>query len=292
MQKGLFLIILSVCSSLFGIEAEKVEPLPVGNFSVPTVTQIAPLIAFGQLLIGKQALLPQLSGVYAWEDHGYLDTIIPDVIYGIRDDLSIFFATPVNPRSRESSSHSSGIEDIVLQGEYGYYSRSRSDYTLAGTIVANVQFPTGSSRKVPRTGNGSFTYFVGTTFAFLSSNWFAFVSPGANITTTHHHGTKFGNSYLYQWGFARYIKQLSPPGWIFDLMVEFDGTYAVKDRIHRTKNPNSGGNTIFITPSIWLSSKRWIIQWGMGFPIVQDLNGKQDKVKYFTAYTLGAGFQF
>lgn len=277
---------------LLGSEQEKkIEPLPIGNFSVPTATQIAPLISFGQLLVGKKALLPQVMGTYTRSHNGYSNGIAPSVIYGIRDDLSIFFEVPYSLRSKSGSSHSSGIEDIFLQLEYGYYNKSRSDYTLLATIVGNVQFPTGSSMKNPPTGTGSYSYFLGTTYAFLSFNWYAFASTGFNLTTTHH-GTKFGNSYLYQWGFARYIKWLSPCGWIFDLMVEFDGTYSKKDKFQGITDNNSGGNVILITPSIWLSSKRWILQWGMGFPLVQNLNGHQDKLKYSIVYCLGIAIQF
>ncbi len=284
-------IVAILCTSSFLLGNERSEPLPIGNFSVPTVTQIAPLVSFGQLLIGEEALLPQFSGSYTRTHHGYLNTIAPNVIYGIRDDLSAFFVVPFNPRSRTYSSHSSGIEDILLQMEYGYYRTGRKDYTLEATVVANVQFPTGSSTKNPRTGNGSFAYFLGTTFAYLSYNWYAFVSPGVNLTTTRH-GTKFGNSYPYQWGFARYIDQLSPPGWIFDLMVEFDGVYVEKTKIHHTTDRNSGGNSIFVTPSLWLSSNRLIVQCGISLPLLQDLHGKQDKITYSIAYILGSAFQF
>ncbi len=285
------LILAMVCIPCILLGKEKIEPLPIGNFSVPTISQIAPLVSFGQLLVGEKALLPQLSGAYAHGHKGYSDVIAPNVTYGIRDDLVVALFVPFTPKSRLDSSHSSGIEDIPLQFEYGFYSKSQRDYTLQATVVANVQFPTGSSEKNPPTGTGAFSYFLGSTYAYLSFNWYAYVSPGVHVTTTHH-GTKFGNSYLYQWGFARYIKQLSPRGWIFDLMIEFDGTYAKKDKIHGVTDPNSGGNSIFVIPSIWLSSKRWILQWGVGFPIVQNLNGHQDKIQYLIAYNLGIAVQF
>ena len=117
---------------------------------------------------------------------------------------------------------------MLLQLEYGFFDKRSLDYTMQASVVANVQFPTGSSKKNPPTGRGAFGYFLGTTFAYLSYNWYAFISPGVNLTTSRH-GTKQGNSYLYQWGFARYIEQLSPKGWIFDLMIEFDGNYNKKD---------------------------------------------------------------
>ena len=276
---------------LFGHEEEQPGLLPIGNFSVPFLTQIAPLVGFGQTLIGEKALLPQITGNYTKSHHGYTNVVAPNIIYGIRDDLAVSFAVPFNPKSRSDSSHSSGIRDIFLQSEYAYFSKTYSDHTLQGTVLANVQFPTGSSSKNPPNGNGSFSYFAGTTFSFVSYNWYAFASTGANITTKHH-GTKFGNSYLYQCGFARYIKQLSPSGWMFDLMIEFTGTYSKKEKIHRKTDPDSGGNIILVTPSIWLSSKRWIIQWGMDFPLIQNLNGHQDKIRYSFDYNLGIGIQF
>ena len=277
--------------SLFAVLLETVEPLPIGNFSVPLVTQIAPLVSFGQLLIDEKDLLTQLSGFYTRGHNFYEDVIAPNAIYGIRDDLSIFFVAPFSPRSRSGSSHSSGIRDIFLQLEYGYYNKKYLDHTLVGTVVGNVQFPTGSSSKIPPTGTGSYSYFLGTTYSYLSFNWYAFISPGVNLTTTRH-GTKFGNSYLYQWGFARYIEQLSPRGWIFDLMIEFDGTYSEKDKIHGVTDSNSGGNVILITPNIWLSSKRLIFQWGVSFPLLQNLNGHQYKIRYVIDYNLAVGFQF
>ena len=271
--------------------------LSIGNFSVPFLTQIAPLVSFGQTLIGEKAFLPQITGNYYRGHNSYSNIISPNIIYGIRDDLSVSFYVPFNPKSRTDSSHSSGIKDIFLQSEYAFFSKGYSDFTLQATVVANIQFPSGSSTKNPPNGNGSFSYFGGATFSYVSYNWYAFVSSGAHITTKHY-GTKFGNSYLYQWGFARYIKQLSPSGWIFDIMIEFNGTFSEKDQQryshkHRKKtNQNSGGNAIFVTPSIWLSSKRWIIQWGMDFPLVQNLNGHQDKVQYSIDYNFGIGMQF
>jgi hypothetical protein len=284
-------LLLCLPGFLLGHEGEEVDPPPVGNFSVPPVTQVGPLVSFGQLLIGEKALLFQLTGSYVRGHHVYDNGLVPSVVYGILDTFSVFVAAPFSPRSRSGSSHSAGMEDMLLQLEYGFYQRSRSDYTLQATVVGNVQFPTGSSSKNPPTGAGAFSYFVGSTCVYQSSRWYAFVSPGVNMPTAHHR-TKFGNSYLYQWGVARYIRQLSPPGWVFDLLIEFDGTYSKKNKIHGTTDPDSGGNVILITPSIYLSSKRWILQWGVGFPLVQNLNGHQHKIDYSIAYNVGIAAQF
>ncbi len=273
------------------IQDKTVPPPPVGNFSMPSVTQISPLISFGQLLISKNTLFPQLSGSYTQSNHGYTNTIAPNVIYGILDNLSITFFAPFTTKSRSFSSTSSGIDDLSLQLEYGYFSKATLKSSLQATIVGAVYFPTGSSSKNPPTGTGSFSYLLGTTLAYLSSNWYAFLSPGAFLTMSHH-GTKFGNSFLYEWGFARCLNFLSSKKCISNLMIEFDGTYSRKNKIDGITNPNSGGNTLLITPSINLSFKRALLQLGTSFPAIQNLNGHQNKPSYAIAYNLGISFPF
>ena len=96
------------------------------------------------------------------------------MIYGILDELSVALFVPFTPKSRSGSSYSSGIEDMILQFEYGFYSKIQKDYTLQASVVGNMQFPTGSSSKNPPTGTGAFSYLLGATFAYLSFNWYAF----------------------------------------------------------------------------------------------------------------------
>ena len=104
---------------LFGHEEEKAEPLLIGNFSVPLVTQISPLISFGQLLIGEKALLPQVTGAYALGHNSYADVIAPNVTYGIRDDLSVFFSFP--------SLQKAGRTHPILLGSRIFSFRSNTD---------------------------------------------------------------------------------------------------------------------------------------------------------------------
>ncbi|MBS0624493.1 MAG: hypothetical protein JSS32_00395 [Verrucomicrobia bacterium] len=253
--------------------------------------QIAPLVSFGQLLIEEDVLLPQLTGFSSITHHGYQNIAAPNAIYGIRDNLSVYFAVPVNIRSKTYSSRSSGFNDLILQLEYGYVNWAERDSSLQATLVGNIQFPTGSSSKNPPNGAGWFSYFAGTTLSYMTYDWYAFVSPGANLTISHQ-GTKFGNSYLYQFGLARYIEFLSPRGWIFDLMIEIDGTFMERNEVDGAADPDSGGNVILATPSIWLSSDNWFFQWGISVPIFQNLNGTQDSLEYSVDYNLGVAIRF
>lgn len=73
-------------------------------------------------------------------------------------------------------------------------------------------------------------------------------------------------------------------------MVEFDGTYALKNKIRGKLDQNSGGNSIIITPSIWISSEKFILQCGLGYTVYEKNFGKQNRDTYL--FALNAGWTF
>ena len=263
------------------------DPLPIGNFSLPLSQQVGPLVSFGENILGKGEFITYLDADAYIGDDLYSTDAIPSVVYGIRDDLSLFLQVPLAPGNKRDGSHSAGFEDMSLQLEYAFYSGSTEVSSTQATFVANVTFPTGSSKKMPPTGFGSTSFFLGPTINYTTQQWFVFTSSGATLTTSSC-GTQFGDAVLYQFGFARDFR--SPPGWVFAWMVEFDGQYTWKNTIHGKTDPNSGGNVIYVTPSLWMSSKQYILQLGVGYPIVQHLFGHQSKQWLFIDFNFGVTF--
>ncbi len=280
--------LLLISSPIYAERSQEIpKPLPLGNFSLPPSQQPGPLVSFGENILDKG-----LAQLYLFADafignNNYSADIIPSILYGITDQLSFFFNVPFAPRDKDGKHHSSGIEDIFAQFEYAFYTKSNSYSSDQATVVANIFFPTGSSTKNPPTGFGSTSFFIGATFNRMLIDWFFFTSPGA-ILTTQKHETQFGNQLLYQFGVGRYIP--SPTGWIFASMVEFTGQYSWKDKIKGRTDPDSGGNVIYITPSIWISSKKIILQFGAGYPVVQNLFGHQ--TKKFLSLDFNFGYTF
>lgn len=148
----------------------------------------------------------------------------------------------------------------------------------------NMSFPSGSATKQPSTGYGSPSFFGGFTFNRMYNNWFGFTSEGVTLTTVRH-GTKFGNTFLYQFGLGKNIFSQCQ-NIIIDGIFELDGAYNQKSRIDGSIDPDSGGNMINFTPSLWISSPNYIFQLGVGFPVVQQLNGEQLKMHYLVAANL------
>ncbi len=264
------------------------EPPKIGNFIFPESQQPGPLLSFGQNIIDKNETIIYLSpDDFQGHDKHMID-IVPSMVYGITDKFSAFLNVPIAASFKDQQNHSSGFEDIFLQFEYAFYAKATYAYTDQATVVTNVTFPTGSSTVQPPTGFGSPSFFYGVTFERTYVDWFLFTSPGAVLTTSEDN-TKFGDQFLYQAGIGRNIFDIDT-SWLFASMVEVNGIYSEKNKISGVIDPNSGGNTVYVTPSLWISSKNLIFQFGVGFPIIQDLFGSQRTNNYLLALSLGWAF--
>jgi len=285
-HRALKLLLFLLPTLLFakGGGEQPLPPLETGNFSLPVSQEPGPLVSFGENIVdkGEVQLFVMSDGFFG--KNTYSTDIIPGLLWGVTENLSFFFNVPVSPGNKSDHSKSSGLEDVFAQFEYLYYNKVGTASTDQATLVANISFPSGSSSKTPPTGFGSTIFFIGGTYNHTGINWFFFTSPGGVLTTSNHK-TKFGNQFLYQCGLGRNFP--SPAGWIFAWMVEFDGTYAWKNKIHGMKDPNSGGNIIYVTPSLWISSKRLILQFGAGYPVVQHLFGNQPRQFISFDFNLG-----
>jgi hypothetical protein len=260
---------------------EVVEPeklLKVGNLSFPPSQQPSPLVSFGQNLLNKNQVQALFTANEFKVEKGYFINFLSSVLYGLRADLSILFTVPNAIRFRHRDHHSSGYEDLIVQFEYAPYTREYYTFYDQLTLVANVTIPTGSPDKDPPTGFGSNSFFFGGTFSRMHIDWFYFTSYGG-IWSGSSHKTKFGDHYLYQAGLGRRIFNTSE--WLFAALIEMAGLYSFRDKIHGVINRDSGGNLIFLIPSLFISSREnLIVQIGVGFPVHQRLFGHQPQNKY------------
>lgn len=268
-------------------DEKKEEPPPIGNFSLPASQQPYGLFAFGGNVIEKNEVQLFFFADYFKGKKKIIVDLIPSVLFGVTDEWSIFFNFPYAPEFKDGNKKSRGLEDLFIQLEYAFYNKKTASYVDSATILGNITFPTGSVKKNPPTGFGSPSLFLGGTYTRTMVDWFIFTGQGAVLTTADNR-TKIGEQFLYQFGFGRNF--VSPPGWIYAWMVEIDGQYNKKNRIHGKFDPNSGGNTIYVTPSIWISSKDILLQFGVSFPINQNLFGKQNKFDYALNFNFAWSF--
>lgn len=297
-----------------------IEPLAIGNFLLPTTQQPTPLYGFGQNIVDAKDLQVYASPNQLAGHNFTFAEMLFYAIYGFTDYLSILFAIPValnrtvktpiitplepiiplnsigqaaltqkmqlplrsssDPAALLMVYKSTGLEDMVLQLEYAYYVKKTLTSEFQATVVGNMTFPTGSTKKYPETGFGSPSFFFGTTANYESLFWFVYGSVGG-ILTTKKNGLRFGNSFFYQAGVEGIIGTFPEKKWIFAWIFELSGIRVSKDIYMNQINPDSGGHILFAGPSLWMSSKHFELQIGVATPVFQKFNGEQNRISYF-----------
>ena len=258
-------------------------PPSIGNFALPAPQQPGPLISFGQTLIGRNHLQLEADSFGGFPGQGMFQNLNASMIFGITDETSIYFNYPIQSDYSVRLLRLTGLQDATLQLEQAIYTAGTSTYQDQASLVGFVTLPLSEgdpTKKFP-TGYGSPAYFLGATFNRTTVDWLGFVSPGVFLTTASDH-IQLGSQGLYQAGIGRNIWS-ETDRFILMGLLELDGQYTTKDRVLGHSLENTGGNLIGLTPSIWFSTPHLILQLGVGFPIVENLNGKQNKTDYYIA---------
>jgi len=289
------MLVFAVSTSLYAKEEYSawVNQSKQGNFALPTSQQPGPLISFGQNIVDKGDFQLYSFFDYIRGQHKNSKEIIPYLLYGIREDLSLLVGLPIQ-WLQANGNRESGLGDLAFQGEYVVYEKDTFTSTYQVTLVGAITAPTGSVAQVvsrsraAALGFGSPSFFIGVTSNYYATDWLWWISLGG-VLTTQRDGTKFGNEGWYQAGFGRNIigkKDCCIITW----MVEATGFYDQHARIDGILDCNTGGNSITITPSLWFSTRRFIAQFGVGYVAYQHLFGQQQKNRWLVALDVGWKF--
>lgn len=264
------------------------DAVKIGNFALPASQQIAPLFSFGQTLIGKKKLQGYIALEYFKSTRQSFFDVVPYMLYGVTDSCAIMLGLPIAARYRSDNHRTSNVADLFMQVEYALSSKSSATKSSQATIVGYFTLPTGSPDSKPPTGAGVPTLFLGLTANYLAEKWYLFTSYGGVFPIGGQ-----GAQLIYQAGIGRNI--CNPKGWILDWLVELTGSFADSDsmrslsvgrRIYR----NTGGNVVYLAPSLWLSTERCIIQAGIAGVIAQSMSDPSMQNRYCAILNVGWTF--
>jgi len=284
LKNGFFKIVavlwFTVLSPLYAKQQDFLRtPSKEGNFSLRGSQQPGPFFSFGQNVIDAEALQVYLNPFFFKLEGEDLSQAALSIRYGVTDKVGFFATFPYNVDSVRPY-HSSGYGDTSLQGEYAFDAQSDQSHTEQGTIVLGTTIPTGSVRARPALGYGTPTYFAGVTYNQVYTHALWFVSPGLLYIQPHDKLT-LGKQYFYQGGIGAVFVSKAQ-SYIFSGLLELDGQFNERNKQKGHWIGNSGGNLIYLTPSLWYSTNKLILQIGISIPVVQSWNGVQPYVDYFT----------
>lgn len=260
----------------------------IGNLALSSSQQPGPLFGFGQNIIDKNDLQFYFYSDYINAKTSKNADVMPGFLYGIKDNLSVFANIPITLLLSSDCSTKSTLPGASVQVEYAYYTKSNSTSEFQATVLSAISGPNGSMIKQVVSNRQSSTLFVGETCSYISLDWYLYASLGDLISISRKNDSELGNNFLYQFGLGKNI--IYSNDYIYLFLVEILGNKFKQDLLNGEIDENSGGNILFIAPSIWFSSKKLILQFGFSIPVYQHLIGNQSNYKYQLAFNLGWTF--
>lgn len=276
-------------------------PPSIGNFSLSTSQQPGPFFSFGQNIIDKNQFIASNNPSYTYSKSQSISEETPSFLYGINDNASVLFTIPIALSYQTGKKTISGIGDLVVDLEYAFYNYDNKKYSDQATIIFSPTLPTGNlsevskrfypdirvsgfSRKNAPSSFNAVSYFIGSTYARTFTDWYGFLAPGV-LFIEKYKSLQQGTQYYYNIGLGRTIKAVENR-YIFSGLVELNGEFSGRTKLATAAVPNTGGNIIYATPSLWFSTPRMVLQIGLALPINQSWNGDQSNISYYTGALL------
>ncbi len=222
---------------------------------------------------------------------------------------------PAEPPEIFNRGDASGIGDLTLLGQYRFYNNRATRSEAA--LLLGVKAPTGvtdrsNNQGEPfdaefQPGSGSWDGLFGLAYTQRFGPWSLDVSALYVLVTTGIQDTDLGDRVLYNAAISYRLMPGAPalapmklgalpePMWhggpgthqhshqeptaapTLDLVLELNGEWHAKEVQSGVKDPNSGGNTLYLAPGLRFSKDNWSSFVSVGFPIINDLNGIQSE---------------
>jgi hypothetical protein len=203
-----------------------------------------------------------------------------------------------------------GIGDLTLFGQYRFFNQNRTE------VAALFGLKTSTGRTNDRTnqgevfdaefqpGSGSWDPLLGLAWTHHEGKWSYDANVLYTLTTTGTQNTDLGDRFQYNFAVSYRLSSLGSgehpmfhgaeqheegddghhhehghenTGPSLDLVLELNGEWHAEQVTNGISDPNSGGNTIFVSPGLRLSQNKWSSFVSVGIPVLDNLNGIQSE---------------
>lgn len=239
-----------------------------------------PIFGIGPHTIYKDGIGLELEYEREQGEHGTEQALHYEVAYGLTADW-VVVATVPQVQKTESAQTASGLGDSTLKTKYRFY---RKDYPEGRqdqlALMAAIKLPTGNYEAEPSLGSGSTDYLVGLTGGRESRTLYYFADLRYRMNGENDKNLKKGNAWLYgaSFGFRPWLNEYWEPDLV--LLFELFGKQQAKATLINQALENTGGHSTFMGPSFLWSYRNWMVTGGISLPVMQNLNGEQEKQQY------------
>ncbi len=237
--------------------------------------------------------------------------------YGVTDNLTLGLRVPYVLRSGIRSPNEdadavinqgapSGFGDVSVFGQYRFF--HSADNLNHASLTIGLKTPTGATgvkdnqgitfETDHQPGSGSWNPSAGLSFTRAMGSFSFDTNVLYTVATTGAQQTDLGDVFNYNFALSYSFGAPARNGLFsssnnapWTAILELNGDRQDFQKTAGLTDPNSGGNTIYISPGIRYSSgKAWNTALSIGAPIVTDLNGFQSEPEYRITYRFVAVF--
>jgi hypothetical protein len=196
-----------------------------------------------------------------------------------------------------STTNPDGLTDLAIIGKYRLLQGKPGNLSvLAGVIVptgrGNVALRSGealSPTDEPGTGRWGLPFGFGYS-RFLTSHLTVDASAFYTLRFQKDHfkvGDRLDLGLAFAYRLTESIKTFPQ----YSVFLELNDVYLFNDRDHGVNDPNSGSNTLYITPGLRVRfNPTMALTVAPSFPVIEDLNGDQGKVDFKMAVTFSLSY--
>jgi len=291
--------------------------LPTGMWAAGLITQFTDFdsASAARLLDVKNNAVDDAHG----DVHSVTSMVQPSVFaaYGITDNFTLGVRLPYVQRFGVRSPNEDGnaVNNLGDPGGFGgvsVFSQYRFFHTADQlnhlSLVVALRTPSGMTHVKTRQGERFETHHQPSAGAWSPSMGFSFTramgkfsfdsSVLYTVATGGSQKTDIGDIFDYNIALSYAIVGVARNNLFVDtnaapwtLVLELNGMWQDKQKVAGSIDPNTGGNTVFISPGIrYAGGRNWNTALSVGTPIVKDLNGFQTPPDYRITYRLVFSF--
>jgi hypothetical protein len=208
--------------------------------------------------------------------------------YGITDSLTFMPTIPiVSKRPVSNNGDKTGLGSISLQFNYLLYQHEEADdFRYRFMLTAGAGFPSTTINDATLFSLKGYNTLIAAMQDFMTKDWFGYTDFGTVIVGKNGNN-KTGNFLIYDMGLGRIFCFNDH---YITVMAEFFGVYTKADRINGIINPVTGGNAIFVGPTIHYFFKSFFLHGGALGKIATQSRVVEKASSYLVGFTAGCYF--
>ena len=245
-------------------------------WAAPIGTSTALPLSKGEIVVREQLEIRRSSDRVAGEKRDVERNELRTVVgYAPSPKLAVFGMLPIVHTRRDIgdvSDTESGLGDATLLARYEVFRSDRLGRTFRIAPFAGVRVPTGRDGK---TGDGSVDVFGGVVATLASTKWVLdsqFRYDFNREADDFERGDSIGVEFSFQYRLSPKVISQDTKGFVFGVL-ELSANHRRQNKVAGASDPNSGGFQLYLTPGVQYATRRWIADFGVEVPIVDNLKG-------------------